>query len=113
MRKTDKKIDNQIRKTLTQLCETNLKQLAGFQWLTHSANYSNFPKTLKVTCVFSTNRQLSEFLENDGGSPVYSLVQTKLATIGVTLKDAAQHIAFDTDENCANEHGGNWAKRLG
>ncbi|WGV98098.1 Fis family transcriptional regulator [Vibrio sp. YMD68] len=113
MRKTDKKIDNQIRKTLTQLCETNLKQLEGFQWLTHSANYSNFPETLKVTCVFSTNRQLSEFLANDSGSTVCSLVQAKLEKIGITLKNAVQHIAFDTDQNCENEHGGNWARRLG
>jgi len=48
MRKTDKKLDNQLIKLLTEVCETALEDFSGFQWLTHIVDYSNFPKSLKV-----------------------------------------------------------------
>ena len=35
MRKSDKKIENQLRLTLTDVCETALKRFNGFEWLTH------------------------------------------------------------------------------
>ena len=59
MRKTDKKMDNQLRHVLTEVCEVALKDINGFQWLTHVVNYSNFPKSLQVVCVFDTNENLS------------------------------------------------------
>ena len=53
MRKTDKKMDNQLRHVLTEVCEVALKDINGFQWLTHVVNYSNFPKSLQVVCVLT------------------------------------------------------------
>jgi len=46
MRKTDKKRDNTLRLALTEVCDIALKDIAGFQWLTHCVNYSNFPQSL-------------------------------------------------------------------
>ncbi|HCC80946.1 MAG TPA: Fis family transcriptional regulator, partial [Methylophaga sp.] len=43
MRKTDKKIDNELRLKLTDVCEQGLKNIAGFQWLTHLVNYDDYP----------------------------------------------------------------------
>ena len=39
MRKTDKKIDNNLRIVLTEVCEIALKEVTGFQWLTHLVDY--------------------------------------------------------------------------
>jgi len=112
MRKTDKKIDNQLRLALTDVCETALKEIDGFQWLTHLVNYSDFPKSLKVICVFDTNEQLSAFTSNHNQHILTSSIQIKLNEMGVKLKSMADHISYDTEENCEKNHNGNWAARL-
>ncbi len=83
MRKTDKKFDNQLKLLLTEVCETALKEVDGFQWLTHTVNYSNFPKSLKVVCVFDTDEQLSTFTRNSSKNSLTALIQVKLNEIGV------------------------------
>lgn len=60
MRKSDKKIDNNIRKTLTNVCEIALEQVDGFKWLTHFVNYDNFPESLAIVCVFDTKSDLAK-----------------------------------------------------
>ncbi len=92
MRKTDKKIDNQLRLVLTDVCETALKEIDGFQWLTHIVNFSNFPKSLKVVCVFDTDEQLSTFIINSSKNSLTSLIQMKLNEIGVKFKNVSDHI---------------------
>lgn len=53
MRKKDKKIDNELRLVLIDACEQALKDITGFQWLTHFlVNYDDFPNSLMVACVF-------------------------------------------------------------
>lgn len=115
MRKTDKKIDNQLRLVLTDACEAALKEIDGFQWLTHRVNYSNFPKSLKIICVFETNEQLANFTSNSKSSKKLftALIQTKLNETAVNFKNVTEHILYDTEENCATDHHGNWADRLG
>lgn len=112
MRKTDKKIDNQLRLVLTDVCETALKEIDGFQWLTHVVNYTNFPKSLKVVCIFDTNESLSIFMSQDKRKDLESLIQIKLADLAVNLKKVTDHISYNTEENCEREHNGNWAARL-
>jgi len=113
MRKTDNKKDNQLRLALTDVCETALKEIDGFLWLTHLANYSQFPKSLKVVCVFETNESLADFMSKGSKKELESLIQRQLADIPVNLKNVADHILYDTEENCAHDHNGKWADRLG
>ena len=113
MRKTDKKIDNQLRVALTDVCETALKQIDGFEWLTHLVNYANFPKSLQVICVFDTNQHLATFTANGGETGLTDLIQSKLNGIGIKLKNPSNHISYDSEENCSKEHNGNWANRFG
>ena len=113
MRKTDKKIDNQLRRVLTDVCETALKDAYGFQWLTHRANYANFPKSLKVVCVFDTNDNLAGFMSGRSEKELILLIKGKLREMGVELKSINDHIFYDTEENCERDHRGNWANRLG
>ncbi|TLU61104.1 hypothetical protein FE810_15650 [Thalassotalea litorea] len=108
MRKTDKKLDNEIRKALTQACEIALEQHTGFQWLTHIVNYDNFPASLRVICVFATNQQLLAANKTE----ITNLITTKLGSINVPLKTPSKHISFDSEENCSVNHNGKWGDRL-
>ncbi len=113
MRKTDKKIDNQLRRVLTDVCEVALKDIKGFQWLTHLVNYSNFPKSLKVVCVFDTNDNLAGFMSDNSEKELIQLIRAQLNRGGVELQNINDHIFYDTEENCERDHRGNWANRLG
>ncbi len=113
MRKTDRKIDNQLRRALIDVCEITLKEINGFQWLTHLVNYSNFPKSLKIVFVFDTNENLSCFMSKDSRKELASLIQVKLHEVDVKVKNVTDHILYDTEENCEKEHNGKWADRLG
>lgn len=112
MRKSDKKLDKQLRITLTQACELALKEFEGFEWLTHVVNYDNFPKSLKVICVFETNEHLARFEDSMLKSSFISIINKQLLDIDLTLKNINKHIIFDTEEKCQLQHRGNWAQRL-
>jgi len=120
MRKTDKKIENQLRLILTDVCEIALKEIDGFQWLTHLVEYSNFPNSLKVVCVFDTNENLSAYhsccgaksVAGNPGKELKPLIQKKLQGMGINIKNIDCQVIFDTEENCAKEHNGKWQTRL-
>lgn len=113
MRKTDKKIENNLRLVLTDVCDLALKEIEGFQWLTHLVNYSNFPKSLRIFCIFDTNEHLACFLSNTSKKQLLTLIQVKLNGVDIELKNVSDHIFYDTEENCQKEHHGKWADRLG
>ncbi|MCH2055021.1 MAG: Fis family transcriptional regulator [Thalassotalea sp.] len=113
MRKSYKKFDNQLRKVLTDVCENALKHIDGFEWLPHTVNYSNFPNSLKVICVFDTNESLDNYLLSNSNNQLQLLVTNELNHLGIKLKNITNHVLFDTEENCDLQHNGNWAKRLG
>ena len=108
MRKTDKKIENALRRALTEACDIALEKHEGFMWLTHFANYQNFPDSLSIVCVFDTNEQLSK--ANDDGLRV--IIKDKLASIDINIKDIRQSVSFDTEENCKKENNGKWNERF-
>ena len=112
MRKTDKKIDNSLRKALTDVCEIALEKYDGFKWLTHFASYSSFPGSLSILCVFDTNTQLSTFLGNSQDSDLLHIINEHLASIDINLKNIRQHVSFDTEENCTNDNDGKWHERF-
>jgi len=113
MRKSDKKIDNQIRESLTRVCDAALKDIEGFQWITHQANYSDFPYSLKITCVFDTNEQLNGYLNSTLNAYFHKFITKELNMMKLKVKSVAKVVSYDSEENCLAEHNGNWAKRLG
>ncbi len=98
MRKTDKKIDNQICKILTDVCETALEKFDGFQWLTHLVNYSNFPNSLQVVCVFDTQENLERFMLSPHRDTMVKLIQVKLFEADVVINNSASQIVFRCEE---------------
>ncbi|WP_047043033.1 hypothetical protein [Vibrio mexicanus] len=99
MRKSDKKIENQIRDVLTDVCEGTLKSYEGFQWVTHTVKYSAFPQSLKIACVFETNQDRAKFLNSEGPQHVSATIQMAFNQVGVQLKNVDKLISYDTEEN--------------
>ncbi|MFT5116509.1 MAG: hypothetical protein ACI9NY_000028 [Kiritimatiellia bacterium] len=110
MRKNDKKIDKQIIAALTSVCDSALKKCTGFEWLTHTVNYSRFPNSLKVHCVFDTNANLSAFMKNNQCDELTTLIQKEL--FGINIDIERHRITFDTEEKCQRDNNGNWAERI-
>ena len=110
--KTQKKIDNQLRIALTKVCEHSLKDDTGFKWLTHQVNFSNFPASLLVTCVFETEDALAQAQNMKWTSTLQKRIQSELLKTGVRLKQLEKQVVFDTEEACKNEHNHDWALRL-
>ncbi len=92
MRKSDKKLDNQICKTLTVVCETALEHIYGFQWLTHRVNYQRFPASLKITCVFTDQADLDRIRLQHEDSSLRHLISEALADIGIKLGDPGSRL---------------------
>ncbi len=111
MKKTDKKRENAIRQVLTDLCDEALDLYEGFEWLTHRVDYSRFPKSLKVICVFDTNANLKEFMKNHQRA-FNDKIQKGLGAVEAPIADTGRQIKYDTEENCEVMNGGDWGDRL-
>jgi hypothetical protein len=110
--KTEKKLDNNLRLALTDVCELSLKDIAGFQWLTHQANYTNFPASLFITCVFDHQSSLEQADANGDMLQIRNRIQARLLKIGVKFKALNQQVAFDSEEACEQSNNGDWDQRL-
>lgn len=112
MKKSDRKTDNNLRAALTDACETALDNVEGFRWLTHLADYKRFPASLKIICVFDTDRQLAAATTGRQDDFLRSVIREKLRAAGFDIAGLEQRIYLDTEEACAREHGGRWQDRL-
>ena len=99
--KTQKKIDNNVRLALTDACEQFLVTTPGFQWLSHQADYSNFPASLLISCVFDSDENLQQAVQKGLCVNMQNLIQTKLLNIGVKLKAPKQQVIFKSEETLA------------
>jgi len=112
MKKSDKKIDNTLRLALTEVCEMALEEVSGFQWLTHIVHFPAFPSSLSIICVFETNKALEEANCSGQLSIFERLTQDAFQRHGIAIKHIKQHIYFDTEENCEQQHAGKWKDRF-
>lgn len=112
LNKTTQKLDNNVCKALTIACESSLHEVKGFSWLTHRANYTNFPASLVVTCVFETDDEIIAMKEAALDEQLRQTIQKQLLKVGVVLKNVRQNIHFDSEESCMREHQGRWPDRL-
>ncbi len=108
MRKTDKKIDKALRIMLTEVCAVAQKNSEGFVWLTHFANYADFPRSLSVVCIYDTENHLAD-ADLDY---MRTLIKEKLALVDISMNDIRSQVSFDTEESCTLENNGNWNQRI-
>ena len=106
MKKIEKKTEQQIITVLTAVCEKSKTEYVGFEWLTHTANYKNFPASLNIVCVFSdeTSEQ-----QADTDALTQHIVRV-LAQANIRIH--ARQVSIDNEVRCARDHNGNWAQRL-
>ncbi len=110
--KTEKKIDNNVRVALTKVCDEALDKVEGFEWLTHQANYTNFPASLLVTCIFQTDAHLGDAIAGGDTAWLQKRIQSQLLKVGVKFKVLGKQVIFDTEERCKAENQGDWSARL-
>ena len=112
MRKSDKKIENSLRESLTQVCEQALEQVEGFEWITHLVNYDNFPQSLRIVCVFNTNAELSDAIAKKQDEYLIGIIEQALAKVAIKVGDLKGKVSFDTEEKCSSQAEGKWDRRL-
>jgi hypothetical protein len=112
MNKTVKKLEKNLIRALTSACEQLKQDVVGFDWLTHTANYANFPNSLVVRCVFDTEQNLESAKLAAQDALMIKRIHSALLNAGILLKMPKQHVVFDTEEACAREHQGDWNKRI-
>ena len=93
MKKSDKKIENAIRESLTEVCEVALKDIDG----THLVNFNHFPKSLSVVCVFGSDEAIARVLSDDNGEYMYLLIKERLGAVNIHIKDIHKQVSFTTE----------------
>ena len=112
MRKSDKKLDKQIREQLTEVCEELLTLDLGFQWLTHWVNFDRVNQSLCVLCVFDNDANLQAFHNSAAQNNLKLTLQKRLKLLGIQLENPAKQLRYDSEEACLRTHDGKWALRL-
>lgn len=112
MKKTIKKLENNLVQALTKACEEAKTHSHGFEWLTHTADYANFPGSLHIRCIYDTDSTLQNAQNLAQDIDIVKLIHSALLKAGILLKNPKRHVTFDTEQACDREHQGNWKKRI-
>ncbi len=112
MKKTNKKLDQQICKALTIACENIKAEVNGFVWLTHFVDYKQFPDSLSIVCIFDTNTDLLNAGDETKDRHISGLIYSELEKIQISLKRDSNTIYYDTEQTCSAENNGNWQQRF-
>ncbi|MDX2463177.1 MAG: Fis family transcriptional regulator [Porticoccus sp.] len=99
MKKSDKKTENSIRVALTDACEIALEEIDGFKWITHYVSYNNFPGSLSIICVFEDTESLVTANKSGEDRILIDLIQEKLASQKIVIKNIKSTVSFNTVEN--------------
>jgi hypothetical protein len=96
MKKTDKKREKSIVQGLTRVCDITKNEVGGFEWLTHTIDYDNFPNSLMVHCIFTSDMSIKQVIDSGQDETIFKLICDELALIDIHFKDISDHVALDT-----------------
>jgi len=97
MKKTHKKIDNNLIKSLTLACEEIKDVTEFFTWLTHEANYDKFPQSLIITCYFSDENALIHVRDSELNTLIRKTIEQQLTSIGINSFNINKQIKYAID----------------
>ena len=97
--KVQKRSDKSVQLTLAAVCEQAQGEMTGLQRLTHQANYSDFPASLLISCVFNTEDECLQAEQLGHTHTLQKLIQNRLLKIGVKLSAIDRQISFETEES--------------
>lgn len=83
MTKTEKRLDNTLRKALTAACENIKDDCSGFAYLTHEVNLKKPAGSLQVSCYFIDELALSEANSKHQLPALESEIEAQLAIINI------------------------------
>ncbi len=106
------RIERALVASLTDACETAKAEIPGFEWLTHTVNYANFPQSLIITWVFDTRANKDHALATGLDARLRELTATALHDAEIPPVSLQRCVHFDSEEACHTQHGGNWRLRL-
>ncbi|OIQ48026.1 MAG: hypothetical protein BM565_03405 [Gammaproteobacteria bacterium MedPE] len=98
MKKTHKKIDNQLRQALTNACEEIKDNIEEFAWLTHQVNFEQFPQSLRVSCYFSNSSSLLDATNSGTCAAIGQIIKVHLSKIAITKFDDSKQITFNSED---------------
>lgn len=93
MTKTQKLRDKQIRHALTTACESIKHSYPGFAYLTHTIDFKNETKSLKVKCYFADDTAYHE--SETHLNQIIDIITAELGKINLPI--AAKQIVFLVD----------------
>ncbi len=96
MKKTDKKREKSIVQGLTQVCEIAKNEVSGFEWLTHTINYNDFPNSLMVHCIFTSDESIRQVIDSGQDEAIFKLICDELVLIDTNFKGISNRVTFDT-----------------
>lgn len=111
MKKQNKKTNISIVRALNEVCESLKIETLGFSWLTHFADYANFPHSLKLVFVFDTNTQLESATGEATKSAISKLTDAALQREGISITRIDDFMFFDSEENGADVRSLRWCKK--
>ncbi|AJP53435.1 MULTISPECIES: hypothetical protein [Pseudomonas] len=106
------RIERRLVATLTDACETAKAEIPGFEWLTHTVNYADFPHSLRITWVFDTRANQAHAVATGLDARLRELTATALHDAEIPPVHLARCVHVDSEEACHAQHGGNWRLRL-
>ncbi|WP_300635300.1 hypothetical protein [Pseudomonas sp.] len=106
------RLERQLIATLTEACETAKAEIPGFDWLTHTVDYSAFPQSLRVTWVFDTRANKALALTSGADQRMRELTAAALQAADVPPLAMERCVHFDSEEECRLQHAGDWGARL-
>ena len=96
MKKTDKKREKSIVQGLTRVCEITKNEVGGFEWLTHTIDYDDFPNSLMVHCIFTSDESIRQVIDSGQDEAIFKLICDELVLIDINFKDISNRVTFDT-----------------
>jgi hypothetical protein len=107
-----RQLDQELVRSLTRACEAAKAEVEGFAWVTHAAQWDNFPASLRLVWVFETKADVEQALEKGYGERLYALSTEALSESGIQVQKITAHVSFDSEEECQRVDHGNWQLRL-
>jgi len=97
MKKTHKKIDNSLIKSLTIACEKIKEVTDSFAWLTHEVNYDKFPQSLIISCYLTDEHALSHVKDSELDTLIRQTIAQQLAAIDINSFNIKKQIKYAID----------------
>ena len=95
MKKTDKKREKSIVQGLTRVCEIAKNEVGGFKWLTHTVDYGDFPNSLMVHCIFTSDESIKQVIDSGQDKAIFKLICDELVSIDINFKDVSNGVTFN------------------